>query len=193
VDVRVIAATNRDLRKAVSEGCFREDLYYRLNVFPLELPPLRERGDDVILLARMFADKFSQRFGRKLGPLSPACLERLRCYDWPGNVRELQNVIERGVITAVRGRLNLDRALPENIPHGVFPHNEVEASAGCVRTDAELRQLGRENIVRALEQTDWRVSGESGAARLLGLNPSTLASRMRALRITRPNSVAGGH
>ena len=114
-DVRVIAATNRDLSMAVQEGQFRTDLYYRLNVFPIHIPPLTQRGDDIRLLAEHFLAKFSKCMGRRMDPLSVDCIERLKAYDWPGNVRELQNVIERGVITARQDRLNLDHALPDRV------------------------------------------------------------------------------
>src|SRR5262249_14281748 len=114
VDVRIIAATNRDLLASVSKGGFREDLYYRLGVFPILVPPLRERGDDVLLPAGAFADRFARRRGRRIEPLSEAMGARLKAYAWPGNVRELQNVVERAVITAREGRLDLDRALPAN-------------------------------------------------------------------------------
>ena len=113
VNVRVLAATNRDLEQSVREGKFREDLFYRLNVFPLRVPPLRERGDDVVRLASAFARRFAAKMGRTIAPLTADCARLLTSYSWPGNVRELQNVIERAVITATDGRLNLDRALPE--------------------------------------------------------------------------------
>src|SRR5262249_13242594 len=130
VDVRVVAATNRDLKKATAEGRFREDLFYRLNVFPLNLPPLRERGDDVVLLAARFARQFAPRAGRQLAPLPADAAARLRSYSWPGNVRELQNVIERAVITASGGQLNLDRALPA--PSVVDDAERPAASRGGV-------------------------------------------------------------
>lgn len=187
VDVRVIAATNRQLRKAVQEGKFREDLYYRLNVFPIEVPPLRERGDDIAPLASAFAKKFAQRMGLHLEPLSEGCIRRLRAYPWPGNVRELQNVIERAVITARNGRLNLDRALPEAGRNGAANATvSTEKSHGPIRTMQEFQELERNNLIRALESTGWRISGENGAARLLGINPSTLSSRIKALGIARP-------
>ncbi|MGZ5958037.1 MAG: sigma-54 interaction domain-containing protein, partial [Myxococcaceae bacterium] len=180
VDVRVIAATNRDLGKAVAEGKFREDLFYRLSVFPLVVPALRERGDDVVLLAEEFARQFAARTGKRLLPLGPEAAGRLRAYTWPGNVRELQNVIERAVITARDGQLNLERALP--VPEDpAAPAPE----AARVLTARELARLERENLRRALETTDWQIAGEAGAARLLGLAPSTLASRMKALRLRR--------
>jgi PAS domain S-box-containing protein len=186
VDVRVIAATNRDLHQAIRDGRFRDDLYYRLNVFPIQMPPLRQRGDDVALLARTFAERFAQRMGRLIEPLSSAAIQRLQAYSWPGNVRELQNVIERAVITAQDGRLNLDRALPEGEQHAPTPVSApLEAGAG-IRTAKELEALERANLIRALEASSWRVSGDNGAARLLGINASTLTSRMKALGISRP-------
>jgi len=182
VNVRVVAATNRELGRAVAEGKFREDLFYRLSVFPLTLPPLRERGDDVVLLAEEFARQFAARTGRRLAPLGPEARARLREYSWPGNVRELQNVIERAVITAREGQLNLDRALPENVADG--GGTRIPDPPG-VLTAHELARLERENIRRALEATDWQIAGEGGAARLLGVAPSTLASRVKALRLRR--------
>jgi PAS domain S-box-containing protein len=183
VDVRVVAATNRDLPRAIAEGRFREDLFYRLNVFPLTLPPLRERGDDVVLLAERFAQKFAARAGRGLAPLSAEAAVRLRSYPWPGNVRELQNVIERAVITASGGVLNLDRALPALAP-AELPERAV-AGPGGVLTAREWLTLERDNLRRALEATGWQIAGDSGAARLLGMAPSTLASRIKALGLRR--------
>ena len=185
VDVRVIAATNRDLKQATKEGKFREDLYYRLNVFPIELPPLRERGDDISLLASTFAKKFAQRMGRLIEPLSEACMGRLRAYGWPGNVRELQNVIERAVITSRDGRLNLDRALPESGKVTATEAVSTEDTANRVRTAKEFEELERANVIAALEATSWRVAGNGGAAQLLGMKPTTLSSRMKALGIER--------
>jgi transcriptional regulator with PAS, ATPase and Fis domain len=185
VDVRVIAATNRDLFKATGEGRFREDLYYRLAVFPMTLPPLRERGDDVLLLAGELARQFAQRMGRRIEPLTPAMAARLSAYSWPGNVRELQNVVERAVITARDGRLNLDRALPTSGPDA-GPPAPADAAAAPVLTAEDLARIERENIVRALDRTEWRIAGDAGAARLLGVAPSTLSSRMKALGVRRP-------
>jgi PAS domain S-box-containing protein len=179
VSVRVIAATNRDLLQDVRDGRFRADLYYRLNVFPIAVPPLRERGEDVVLLASEFAKRFATALRRTVEPLSEAMARRLRGYAWPGNVRELQNVIERAVITAHDGRLNLERALPE-------ADAGPGAPGGDILTEAEMRELERRNILRALEATGWRVAGPDGAARRLGTNPSTLNSRMKALGIRRP-------
>src|SRR4030095_5321005 len=185
VDARVLAATNRDLKQAVREGKFREDLYYRLNVFPIELPPLRERGDDIGLLAANFTGKFAQRMGRSIDSLSEDCIRRLQAYSWPGNVRALQNVIERAAITPRDGRLNLDRALPESGKVTATEAVSTEDTANRVRTAKEFEELERANVIAALEATSWRVSGNGGAAQLLGMKPTTLSSRMKALGIER--------
>jgi PAS domain S-box-containing protein len=186
VNVRVLAATNRDLAKAIQDGKFREDLFYRLNVFPLRLPPLRERGDDVVRLASAFARRFAAKLGRTISPLSAECARRLTAYSWPGNVRELQNVIERAVITATDGTLNLSRALPDASPAAAPSPGTGSFSPAAIRTARELEEFERANILQALETTDWKVSGEKGAAKLLGMNPSTLSSRMKALKIQKP-------
>jgi len=187
VDVRVLAATNHDLRQAALKRTFREDLYYRLNVFPIELPPLRDRGDDVILLASALVEKFARRMGRAIAPLSPESIRRLKTYDWPGNVRELQNVIERAIITSRDGRLNLDRALPEaSKPDRTEPAAPLNPAPDNILTDQALREMERNNIIRALEACGWKVAGDDGAARLLGVNSSTLNSRMKSLGIERP-------
>ena len=185
VDVRVLAATNRDLDKSVREGKFREDLYYRLNVFPIELPPLRARRDDIGLLAAAFAQKFAQRMGRGLEPLSKDCVRRLQAFSWPGNVRELQNIIERAVITSRDGRLNLDRALPESVNAMAAALAADNSMVHRVRTAKELEELERNNIIAALEAAEWKVAGEKGAAQLLGVKPTTLSSRIKALNIER--------
>jgi len=186
VNVRVLAATNRNLAKAVQEGKFREDLYYRLNVFPLRLPPLRERGEDVVHLASVFARRFATKMGRTISPLTTEFTHRLKAYAWPGNVRELQNVIERAVITATSGKLNLDRSLPEVSPTTASSVAIPPSSPLTIRTAKELEEFERANIMRALDSAKWRVSGENGAAKLLGINASTLSSRMKALKIQKP-------
>jgi transcriptional regulator with GAF, ATPase, and Fis domain len=183
VDVRVVAATNRDLRREVAEGRFREDLFYRLNVFPIPLPSLRERPEDIPLLAEAFARRFSGRLCKEVAPLTQESIARLKAYSWPGNVRELENVMERAVITATGGRMDLARALPDATPS---PALEAAAeSADVVYSLAELEELERQNFRRALERCAGRVSGEQGAARLLGMKPSTLASRLKALGVKR--------
>jgi transcriptional regulator with GAF, ATPase, and Fis domain len=188
VDVRVVAATNRDLTRAVERGEFRGDLYFRLNVFPIHVPPLRKRGNDVVLLADVFAQRAARRFGRAVSRVSPLAAVQLRSHDWPGNVRELQNVIERAVVTARGGDLNLYRFLPAPQEPAEAPAAAASAPPAPQRVLAagEIEELERHNLELALRQSDWRVSGDRGAAALLGLKPSTLSSRMKALGITRP-------
>ncbi|HWP66254.1 MAG TPA: sigma 54-interacting transcriptional regulator [Candidatus Limnocylindria bacterium] len=186
VDVRIVAATNRDLERAVERGEFREDLFYRLNVFPVRLPPLRERGDDVVLLADAFAARVAARLGRRVAPLDAEGARLLQAHHWPGNVRELQNVIERAVITARDGRLDVAHALggtPASRAAGT--PGLAEAADDRIRTVRELRELERNNVLRALDATGWRIAGPSGAAELLGMPASTLASRMKSLGIRR--------
>jgi PAS domain S-box-containing protein len=187
VDVRVIAATNRRLEDAIRAGKFREDLYYRLNVFPIVVPPLRERRDDIPLLAEGFARQYGHKIGRAVEPLSRDSIRRLTSYGWPGNVRELQNVIERAVITARNGVLDFEAILPAPADDASPSPDGAPRNASAVRTAEEVRRLERENIVRALEATGWRVAGPTGAARRLGLPSSTLASRMKVLGIRRPS------
>ncbi len=184
VDVRVISATHRDLSAMRKEGKFREDLFYRLGVYPLRVPPLRERGDDVVLLAEHFARAHAKKLGRAPATLTDASRSTLRSYDWPGNVRELANVIERAVITSRDGRLDLERAIPR-----VEARSASARESGPeprVRTAAELEELERENLRLALEASSWKVSGAGGAAERLGMPPTTLSSRMRALGIRKP-------
>jgi len=185
-NVRVLAATNRDLRQTAQDGRFREDLFYRLNVFPIELPPLRDRCDDIPMLAWAFARKFAQKMGRALRPLSVECVGRLKDYRWPGNVRELENVMERAVITARDGCVDLELALPEST-HATASGLPVRCDEPfSFRTAQEMEALERSNLILALEAFNWRVAGENGAANRLGMNPSTLTSRMKALGIQRP-------
>jgi transcriptional regulator with GAF, ATPase, and Fis domain len=186
VDVRVVAATNRDLEQAARQGAFREDLYYRLSVFPIRLPPLRERGEDVVLLARAIAEKLGRALGRNVAPLCAPDAAALREYAWPGNVRELRNVVERAIITSPDGRLRLDRIVPaagENVPA-----TPAEVPAGEILTDGRLRQLERQNMIAALDRAGGRVGGEGGAAALLAVSPSTFKSRMKALGIRRSSA-----
>jgi PAS domain S-box-containing protein len=184
VDVRVIAATNRNLGGMAREGKFREDLFYRLNVFPLRVPPLRERGNDVALLARAFTERFARRMGRRLDPLHPDDFRRLQDYPWPGNVRELQNVIERAIIFSTGSRPNLNRAMPETAAPAPPAAGAVSETARILSAK-ELQLLERANIERALAACGGRIAGDNGAACRLGLPPSTLTSRMKALGIQR--------
>jgi len=185
VDVRVIAATNRNLEQLIVDGEFREDLFYRLSVFPVEVPPLRERGEDIVQLAQHFLEQTCKDFGREILTLTRAQTAHLRAYEWPGNIRELKNVIERAVILSQGKVLRLDLSMP-----GLKPELDQsvtsEAANDDVLTDKEMKEFHKANLIKALEQTNWRVSGAGGAAELLGVRPSTLADRVRAFKIKRP-------
>ena len=185
VDVRVVAATNRDLEKLIFDGKFREDLFYRLSVFPIEVPPLRKRGDDIIKLAQHFLEKACNDFGRPLMQLSRAQGGMLRDYNWPGNVRELKNVIERAVILSPRNVLRLDLSMSSLGAENMSAQPEQRAE-DQVLTETEMRRLQKRNLVAALKQTGWRVSGPDGAAEVLGVKPTTLADRIRSYGIRRP-------
>jgi len=180
VDVRVVVATNRDLEREAAEGTFRKDLYYRLSVFPVEVPPLRERRDDIAPLAEHFLKLLSTKLGRSGLTFTDTQLRTLQKYAWPGNVRELQHVIERAVILSPRPPLRLDMAVQS--PGG--PSEPVQRER--VLTEDEVRHLERNNIVAALERCDWRVAGGGGAAELLGLSASTLRDRIRSFDIRKP-------
>ena len=187
VDVRVIAATNRDLEALMVQGQFREDLFYRLSVFPVDVPPLRERGDDIVQLAQHFLEHTAQDFGREPLALSRAQAESLKAYDWPGNVRELKNVIERAVILSPGRRLRLELSTPGQA--GPVPAKDQQVSApDDFLTETQMREFTRNNIVSALESAGWRVSGDGGAAELLGVRPTTLADRIRSYGIKKPGS-----
>ena len=175
VDVRVIAATNRDLQKAVREKVFREDLYYRLNVFPIAIPPLRDRLEDVPLLVQFLLDRFATRIGKRVDGVSRKTMERLTAYSWPGNVRELENILERTVILATGPTLEL----APDILGGFVP--ETAASGPRLA----LEDVEREHIQNVLVQTGWVIDGPKGAAILLGLHPNTLRSRLKKLGIAR--------
>jgi len=175
VNVRLVAATNRDLARAVEEGRFRADLFYRLNVFPIAIPPLRERVEDIPRLARHFVMIYASKMGKSIGTIGEQVLRKLMAYHWPGNVRELQNVIERAVILSARGRIELDDCLTAPV---------ADARTKAAET---LEEIEREHILSVLERVGWRVSGESGAASILGLKRTTLEARMGKLGIARPS------
>ena len=185
VDVRVIAATNRNLEALMLEGRFREDLFYRLSVFPVDVPPLRERGDDVVLLAQHFLEQTCKDFGRETMALSQAQADELRAYDWPGNVRELKNVIERAVILSPGKRLVLEMSMPGQQRVAAAADGVISVQDE-VLTEEQMRVFQRQNIIRALEASDWRVSGDGGAAEILGVRPTTLADRIRKFEIKKP-------
>ncbi len=175
VDVRVIAATNADLHRAIQQGRFRSDLYYRLNVFPIHMPPLRERPEDIPILARHFLRVHSRRLKRQCEDFDGVSMERLVQYAWPGNVRELENIVERALILCHERLLRIDPAMV---------HVRVPPESGPRRT---LHDEERHHILQTLTLLDWRIEGPGGAAEQLGLAPSTLRSRMRKLAIRRPS------
>ena len=174
-DVRIIALTNRDLKQEVEKGKFREDLWYRLNVFPITTPPLRDRKDDIPILTEHFARTLARKFGKEVTAVSPDTLKSLSSYSWPGNVRELANVIERAVINLRGTVLRV---------HEDFSAREAQALTATVKT---LEEMERDYIVHVLEDLHWRIDGPRGAARILGINPSTLRTRMIKLGIQKPN------
>jgi formate hydrogenlyase transcriptional activator len=199
VDVRVIAATNRDVQEAVRTGRFRPDLFYRLNVFPIDVPPLRERRADIPQLVMFFLSRFSRKLGKQISAVAPETMQHLSAYEWPGNVRELQNVIERAVVLCEERVLEIDpdllplqaatsRASEPLVPLGSAkapPANELAEVRAAVPDDiAPLEEIERRHIVAALESTAGVIHGPKGAARILKLNPTTLRSRMEKLGIT---------
>jgi len=196
VDVRVVAATNNDLAALVAERRFRSDLYYRLNVFPIQIPPLRERPEDVALLVRYFVQKFSRRQNKTVIYIPSNVMEALVNYPWPGNVRELENLIERAVLLSPGQELRVPLAeLKEAFPSSVLAAAPVDVSriplahaapavpAGTLST---LDETQRQHILRVLRQTEWRIAGPHGAAAILGMKRTTLQARMRKLGIKRP-------
>jgi formate hydrogenlyase transcriptional activator len=175
VDVRVIAATNRDLKEAVEEGKFRSDLYYRLNVFPILVPPLRERKEDIPVLIRHFAVKYGVKLGKKIETISQEMMDVLQADPWPGNVRELENAIERAVIVTHTPEIRMDESL------------DVRLDADSdTQSSGTLEDIERAHILRVLEKTNWVIHGKRGAALVLGMNPHTLRSRLKKLGISRP-------
>jgi transcriptional regulator with GAF, ATPase, and Fis domain len=177
VDVRVIAATHRDLRAAIANGSFREDLYYRLNVFPIEMPPLRERKDDMLTLVEYFVQRYARKSGKSIRTIEKRTLDRLREYDWPGNIRELQNVIERSVILSSGDVFAVDDVWFSN-------ESSQVTSRDVTPTPSERKfRSEREIIEAALVASRGRVSGPSGAAAKLQIPPSTLEHKIRALKI----------
>ena len=170
VDARVIAATNRDLSKWVSEGRFREDLYYRLNVFPIHLPPLRERKEDIPVLVWSFINNLSEHMGKRIEAIPRKTMENLNKYHWPGNIRELKNIIERAMIISSGSVLQVDR---------------LERGSNGHKPNMDLNQVLKDHILNVLEISGWRVRGAGGAAELLNVKPTTLESKMKRLGISR--------
>ena len=185
VDVRIIAATNRNLEQLIVDGDFREDLFYRLSVFPVEVPPLRARDDDVLQLAQHFLEQTCNDFGRPMMTLTRRQAENLKGYHWPGNVRELKNVIERAVILSAGNVLRLDLSMP-NIAPLPTPPAAAEPVQNTVLSESQMQEFRKNNIIAALKLRNWRVSGPNGAADLLGVRPTTLADRIKTLGIKKP-------
>jgi len=186
-DVRVIAATNRDLKQAVAAGRFREDLYYRLNVFPIQVPPLREHMEDIPLLAKHFIELSVKELRCSKPRLTRAGVAKLQGYDWPGNIRELRNVLERAVIISRGGALDFDLPVTDSSP---APPRIAPQDAGSsepeILTEPEMQRRERENILAALRKTNWKIKGADGAAELLGLKPTTLVWRMEKWGLKKP-------
>lgn len=186
-DVRIIGATNRDLKKELAAGRFREDLYYRLHVFPIHVTTLKERKDDIPLLAKHFVDLSVKELRCPKPRLTRAAVARLQNYDWPGNVRELRNVIERAVILARGGSLFFDLPATDSAPPPASSAPPPGANAGSdYFTEAEMQRRERENLIAVLERSGWKIKGPNGAAELLGVKPTTLLSRMKKMGIRRP-------
>jgi formate hydrogenlyase transcriptional activator len=179
VDVRVIAATHQDLAQAMSEGHFRNDLYFRLNVFPIQVPPLRERREDIPDLVHHFLHHFGRRLNKRVERVSPAALELLLSYQWPGNVRELENLIERAMIVANEDVLQIEPSWLQTMPAERSRHEEASSFA----------EVERRAILAALGRCRGRIYGARGAAAALGLKPTTLYGKMRKLGIARPGPV----
>ncbi len=181
VDVRIIAATNRDLETAVKEGKFRADLYYRLNVFPISVPSLSERKEDIPLLAMYFTQRYANKIGKQIDSISDKDIERLKSYSWPGNIRELENIIERAVIVSTGSKLNL---------------GEIQSELSDMLSSMEfeplsLEHLEREHMKKVLNRTKWQINGEKGAAKILGINPNTLRSRIVKLGLKKELKIMG--
>jgi transcriptional regulator with GAF, ATPase, and Fis domain len=183
-DVRIVGATNRDLKQDVAAGCFREDLYYRLNVFPIQVPSLKERADDIPLLARHFMELSVKELRCSKPRLTRAGVAKLQSYDWPGNIRELRNVIERAVIISRGGALDFDLPVRNSPPP--LATREATSSEPEILTEPELQRRERENLLAALHQTNWKIRGADGASELLGVKPTTLVTRMKKWGLQRP-------
>jgi len=184
-DVRIIGATNRDLKQEVAAGRFREDLYYRLNVFPIQVRPLKDRLEDLPLLARHFIDQSVKELGCPRPRLTHAGVARLQNYHWPGNIRELRNVIDRAVIISRGGVLEVDLPVTAS-PPAAPPTEPADTSEPEILTEPELRRREQANLLAALRKTNWKIRGADGAAELLGVKPTTLVTRMQKLGLKRP-------
>jgi transcriptional regulator with GAF, ATPase, and Fis domain len=187
VDVRIVAATNRDLEKEVAADRFREDLYYRLNVFPLKVAPLRERKEDIPLLAAHFVDLFVKELGYPKPRLTRAGIESLQSYDWPGNIRELRNITERAVILAQGRALEFDVLLNgASVDLTSFEQRAADRAEPEYLTESEMRRRERKNLLAILQKTGWKIKGSDGAAELLGVKANTLIARIKKMGFKRP-------
>jgi len=174
IDVRILAATNRNLKEEMENGKFREDLFYRLNVFPIHTPPLRERKEDIPLLVTYFVEKYTAKLGKKINNIPQSVIDELEKYNWPGNIRELENIIQRAIIVSPETKLQLGKWFPKNDNKTLLNNTE------------SLEEIQKKHIISILEQTNWKVSGENGAAKLLHINSKTLYSKMKKLNIYKP-------
>ena len=186
-DVRIIAATNRDLKQVVEAGRFREDLYYRLNVFPIQAPPLRERVEDIPLLAKHFIELSVKDLCCSKPRLTRAAIVKLQSYDWPGNIRELRNVIERAVIISRGGALDFDLPVAKFSSVPPLAAREKSDTEPEFLTEAELQRRERDNLLGILQKTNWKIKGPDGAAEMLGVKPTTLLTRIKKMGLQRPN------
>jgi transcriptional regulator with GAF, ATPase, and Fis domain len=196
VDVRVVAATNQNLERAMAEGRFRRDLYYRLSVFPIQIPPLRERKQDIPLIAWAFVERRQAKLGRRIDQIPRDVMDALVGYDWPGNVRELENVLERALILSPGRTLRLDDPLHSPARTAAVPAPDLAASPELVATpapsspaaDHSFDAMAREHVRAVLERCAWRINGQGGAAEVLAVHPNTLRSRMKRLGLERPQA-----
>jgi transcriptional regulator with GAF, ATPase, and Fis domain len=177
VDARVIAATARDLNEAVRNGRFRQDLFYRLNVFPITIPPLRQRREDIVPLTQHFVEKFSHKMGKRMDSIPKRCMDQMLQYEWPGNIREFEHLIERSMIISEGSSFTLGDQLKSSSPAMSVANNGSEN---------DLASIERDHIMQVLRTTEWKIEGPCGAATILNLHPSTLRFRIKKLGITRP-------
>ena len=185
VDVRIIAATNKNPEELVMKGLFREDLYYRLNVFPIEVPPLRDRKEDIPLLVKFFLSKFALKMGKRIDVIPQSTIVQLAQYNWPGNVRELKNIIERGIILSKGNKLEVNLCFRKNMLDA--NNNNINNGNSFINNNTTLAEKEKLFILQSLELTSWKVSGDNGAAMLLGLKPTTLEAKMKKFGIKRPH------
>lgn len=188
VDVRVIAATNRDLEKEIEKGDFREDLYYRLNVYPINLPPLRERKNDISILTKYFIEMYNKKLDRNVKEIPGKTMKMLKDYSWPGNVRELKNIIERGVLISKGSKLMLFDSLTNKYPQHNTDKDNLTDTNSVMEKGKTLEEMEKDYILKVLRSTDWQIGGDGGAAEILGIKRTTLYEKMKRLGITKKKS-----